>query len=93
MELPLIGGFNDGKFIKPKGRIEIKMGRPPVIPSSHYEEIIGFEYEIYTLETIIVTGSEVKFFMHEDIDVPKAFRMLVLGYKKYNKLKALDLSK
>ncbi len=93
MELPCIGGFNDGKFINPKGRDEIKMARSPVVPSNHYERAIGFEYEIYTLETIYVFGSKVSFFLFEEVSIPEAFRKLVLGYKRYNKLKSLDLSK
>jgi hypothetical protein len=92
-DLPLIGGFNDGKFIDPSGRNTIKMARPPSYDNSvsHYESMLGFEYEIYSLETIKVHGKIFKFYVIEGMKLPEVFEKLIFGYKQYNKRKALDL--
>lgn len=95
MQLPLIGGFNDGKHIEPKNRIEIKMAKPQSYCGSisHYEELLGFEYEIYRLETISVGGKVLKFYMIEGMSLPEAIEKLIFGYKQFNKSKGIDLNK
>lgn len=96
IQLPLVGGFNDGKFIDPNGRNKIKMGKPSSYNSSisHVEENIGFEYEIYELVTIPIHGRHtVKLFAIEGITLPEIYEKLVSGYKQYNKRKTLDLAK
>ena len=95
MQLPLVGGFNDGKHIEPKNRNQIRMAKPSSYSKSisHYEEIIGFEYEIYTLESISVGGKVLKFYIIEGMSLPEAIEKLIFGYKQFNKVKGLDLHK
>lgn len=95
MQLPLVGGFNDGKHIEPKNRGQIKMARPKSDDGSitHYEEILGFEYEIYILESISIGGKVLKFYLIEGMSMPEAVEKLIIGYKQFNKAKRLDLRK
>lgn len=93
MMLPLVGGFNDGKYIEPNGRTVIRMACPAKTKSSHHEDIIGFEYENYILTPIVVGSNRHCIFLVEGEDVLTGIEALINGYKKFNKIKALDLSK
>lgn len=95
IELPLVGGFNDGKHIESRQRDSIRMAKPSKVSPyvSHYEETIGFEYEIYNLTSFTIGGKVLRFYMIEGMSLPDAIEKLVLGYKQFKKRKGLDLNK
>ena len=90
---PLVGGFNDGKYIEPNGRQIIRMACPAKTASSHREEAIGFEYENYILTPIVIGSKTLCIFLVEGEDVVTGIEALINGYKKFNKIKSLDLVK
>ena len=89
---PLVGGFNDGKYIEPNGRQVIKMACPAKTTASHREEIIGFEYENYILTPIVSGSKTLCIYLAEGEDVITGIEALINGYKKFNKIKSLDLA-
>ena len=91
--LPLVGGWNDGKYIEPNGRQVIQMACPAKTTSSHREKIIGFEYENYILTPIVIGSKTLCIYLVEGEDIVVGIEALINGYKKFNKIKALDLAK
>ena len=94
--LPCVGGFNDGKYIEPKGRTVLKMGKPSEYPNppgvkEHRDDMFTeFTYEVYNLTTFFSIGDrKIQFFLAEGISLEDAVERIVLGYKQFKKKKNL----
>lgn len=93
MMLPLVGGFNDGKYIEPNGRKILKMAKPsdypnlPGVVGERHNSIANFDYEIYNLASFNIGRKSINFFMAEGLSVEDAAEKIVYGYKQFIKKK------
>lgn len=85
--LPLVGGFNDGKYIEHNCRNIIKMAKPKEysVSITHHEEVLNFDYEIYNLVSFNINEKSFNFYLIEGMCIEDAIEKLVYGYKQYKK--------
>lgn len=86
--IPLVGGFNNGKFVKPKKRHLLKMACPAHCSKCH----MGFDYETYKLTSFIVGRKIFWVYVIEGITIETVITKLILGYMQCSKKKILTLS-
>lgn len=89
--IPLLGGFNDGKHVKPKGRCVLNLACPIYCKSLNNNTAPKFGYESYTLKSFFIENTIVYVYAIEGLTTEKIVQKLISGYMK-NRKKYLTLS-
>lgn len=84
--IPLLGGFNDGKYVKLKGLQTLKLAYPTYCGNKlSISAETEFGYETYTLKSLFIGNMRIRVYAIKGLTTEKIFQKLVSGYRRSKK--------